>query len=758
MVKIDAVNDDATRRPCDLLIVIKPDADCASDKIIEKLGISLAIREGEYRFFKGSRSWATNVLFLGISPPSKVAAGDIRATAARSLEIASQADEVEVACLLISDALGGTKELRAIVAGIDDALAGDCPPNLQLIELLSSDIEICRRIQAALCEFKFANTERPESALEIRILRDDQEVVDRAKDIRQALERGDLFAAYSTIREAYQAGLERPDVHYFEVLVLSRMGDTEEARRRYDALGISADDSVDALALQARLLKDAAFEAANDERAGLLKAASEAYSNVFERKGGHFPLINAATLALLAGETELARYRAEAVLREKGVRIGNGYWSLASKAEAELVLGRHESARKTVAEAIRQEDASPGARSSTVRQFEHLSHLSGHRDEMDAVLALLRPAPVAHFCGHIFKPEPAAERAISSSIDAMLSDRGISIGYGALAAGADILFAERILARDGELHVVLPFEQTDFVTQSVLSAGSSWEARFHVCLAAAKSVTFASGMEYVGDDQQFIYGARVAMGMARLRADHLRTGALQLAVWDGKEDGSASGTAGNVALWNRIGGETLTITPVAVDRVHCRSTVREDRETRSTHAILFCDFAGFSRLSERVLPLFWREIMERSADILDRHGSIVLARNSWGDAIYAILQDTEGAAELALDLQCELKSADMSSLSSAGGGMRLALHYGPMYKTHDRILDRSNYYGREVSLAARLEPVTPPSSIYVTEPFAAVLATEAPRKYRTDYAGKIQFAKKHGTYPIYRLSRARSAE
>jgi len=39
----------------------------------------------------------------------------------------------------------------------------------------------------------------------------------------------------------------------------------------------------------------------------------------------------------------------------------------------------------------------------------------------------------------------------------------------------------------------------------------------------------------------------------------------------------------------------------------------------------------------------------------------------------------------------------------------------------------------------------------VTEPFAAILALEAPDDYRCRYAGNIEFAKGYGTYPIYQL-------
>ena len=48
--------------------------------------------------------------------------------------------------------------------------------------------------------------------------------------------------------------------------------------------------------------------------------------------------------------------------------------------------------------------------------------------------------------------------------------------------------------------------------------------------------------------------------------------------------------------------------------------------------------------------------------------------------------------------------------------MRIGAHYGPAYRTIDHITGRTTFYGTEVSKAARIEPVTPPGAVFVTEP------------------------------------------
>ena len=76
--------------------------------------------------------------------------------------------------------------------------------------------------------------------------------------------------------------------------------------------------------------------------------------------------------------------------------------------------------------------------------------------------------------------------------------------------------------------------------------------------------------------------------------------------------------------------------------------------------------------------------------------------------------------------------------------MRIGAHYGPAYRAIDHITGRLSFYGTEVSKAARIEPVTPTGAVFVTEPFAAILALEAPDRFDCRYVGRIQLAKGYG--------------
>jgi class 3 adenylate cyclase len=247
----------------------------------------------------------------------------------------------------------------------------------------------------------------------------------------------------------------------------------------------------------------------------------------------------------------------------------------------------------------------------------------------------------------------------------------------------------------------------------------------------------------------------MAMGLARLRAEHLQSQALQIALWDGMPASGPAGTGADVAAWTAAGERSRVIAPAGVNRRFVRPPIDFDSPyERVLAAILFTDFVGFSKLSETALPAFWDGVMRAVADVLDAHEGEVACRNSWGDALYAVTQSAAAAAEIALDLQARLAEFDYTPLGlEAGGGMRVGVHYGSAYRTTDRITGRTTFYGTEVSRAARIEPVVPPGAVFVTEPLAAILALEARDRFTSAYVGRIPLAKNYGDYPMYRLGR-----
>jgi class 3 adenylate cyclase len=63
-----------------------------------------------------------------------------------------------------------------------------------------------------------------------------------------------------------------------------------------------------------------------------------------------------------------------------------------------------------------------------------------------------------------------------------------------------------------------------------------------------------------------------------------------------------------------------------------------------------------------------------------------------------------------------------------------------------------------VNRAARIEPVTAPGAVYVSEQLAALLATSGVTDYHCDFLGSMPLAKHFGEGVLYRLRRANEAE
>lgn len=571
-----------------------------------------------------------------------------------------------------------------------------------------------------------------------------------------ALARGDLLAAHDLAASAILAGDSSPDVRHVQVLALARLGDSERARELFAVYGLGASPNAHHRAAGARLLKDLALllEPGSARDAGFAEAFA-AYDAIFQESGDPFPGINAATMALLAGKESRAR-RIAATVGDRVETTGE-YYSTVTRAEAFLILGRTAEAGTLLASQEVAGSRDHGAKFGTSRQLAMIAdHLGLRSEERRALLAPLAPPLVAHGSGHMFAADSAAERALSIEIGRVLDEERVGFLYGALACGGDILLAEAALARGTELHVVLPFDEGDFIAQSVLPGGEAWADRYQNCRRAATSFTLASGIGYFGDPAQYGYGSRIAMGLARLRARHIGADVVQVAIWDGAAVTGPAGTGADVRAWTSRRGRVRVVDPGKVDRGLRRPEARAASGfERVLAAIVFTDFAGFSTLSEDALPAFWSGVMQRVADALDAHGDAVQSRNSWGDALYAVLDSAPIAARLGLELQAALADLDYSAMGLDGGGrMRIGIHYGPAFRARDPITGRITFYGTEISRTARIEPVTPPGAVFVTEPFAAIVALEASDEFACHYVGRLALAKKYGEFPMYRLARA----
>ncbi len=575
----------------------------------------------------------------------------------------------------------------------------------------------------------------------------------KAKDwleaVKDAERRGELLLAVDL---AERGLVEHPDdlpLRYHAVLAMARSGSTEEAAYRFAEYRLAESQDEDIAALGARIAKDKALAAEGDLRRRRAADAADEYARISARTGGYYPAINAATLNLVAGNNERAADLARAVLESLANRQDDSYFAAATEAEAHLVLGQQSPAREALEQAAAVNDGDHGALASTRRQLRTICGIAGIDTE---ILNILSGPAVVHFCGHRISPAgeqgrflAEKEAEIATQMTEELERHPAAYAYGSLASGADILWAEALLAQGCELHVVLPFALDEFVGSSVAPAGPEWIDRFNRCLAAAASVRYATDDAFLDDDVLYRYGTELAMGLALLRAGYLDASVRQLAVWDGGPPGGEAGTAIDVETWRRGGRATSIIqltggapTPIS-ENLPDSSRAGSRRVVR---AMLFADVKGFSKLTDEELPRFADRVLGAFATTLDRHGASIEHRNTWGDALYVVLGEAIAAAACALDLQAAMSEIDLEAEGLPEHlALRLGGHVGPVFPTHDPVIDELAFMGSHVSRTARIEPVTPPGAVYVTEPFAAALGLAGSSEFLCDYVGHMPAAK-----------------
>ena len=577
--------------------------------------------------------------------------------------------------------------------------------------------------------------------------------------------RGDFLAAFDLAQRGLVAHPDHLWLKHRAVLALARSGATDQARVLFRELGLVGEAEEDIAALDARLAKDHALAAEGQERVVSARQAADAYQSIYERSRGYYPGINAATMRLIAnsaGEAAALAHRVLESCAETERREGEDYYLAATRAEAYLLVDDLAAASEALQHAAAVHGGDYAAVATTRRQLRLICDAKGFDTGM---LTPLDAPGVIHYVGHMIAAPGVAGRFAAESEDkvaeriaARLRERGVGYGYGSLACGADILFAEALLARKAELHVVLPFDKDEFKQISVARSMADWLARFDDCFARATSVSYATEDSYLGDDALFAYASQLAMGLALLRASYLDTGVEQIAVWDREIPRHAAGTAVDVAFWRARGFHTEVIdcgppatgaNPAAVG-----TAPQEKSQGRVVRAMLFGDVKGFSKLREVELPRFLEDVMGRFATVLDSYDDNVQFRNTWGDAVYVVLSNAATAASCAMDLQATLKELDLDAVGLPPHlALRLGGHVGPVFEAWDPVQNGTGFFGTHVNRTARIEPVTPPGQVYVTEPFAAALALAKDTAFRCEYVGHMAAAKDYGAMRMYVVTR-----
>lgn len=611
------------------------------------------------------------------------------------------------------------------------------------------------------------------------------------RDVAERLLRvGEPLVAYDAASEGLRVFEQDVRLRQLRALALARSGAVELANAEFKRLYDEGFHDEETVAMLASTHKNIALASADpDVERRHLGDAYAYYNEAYRLTGKYYSGINAATMAALLGDKSRAQALArdiqkicQQVMEESKVNSSDLYWLVATQGEAALILGNWELAQKCYEKAMQIAGRNWGDRQTSLRQARLLVNALGGSAKL--IESWLRIPNVVVFVGHMIdrpgRPSPRfppqLESAVFAAIQSRLKKLDAGFGYAAAACGSDILFHEAMLGRGGEIHVGLPYNRKDFVTDSVdIVPGADWPARFNRVLVRDPNVQVVTPERLYGGSIVYDYANRILQGSAVERADQLGVKLTHLAVWDKKPGDGPFGTASNIQRWRKSGNKVEIIDITELLRAHCpelsstaTAAARPAASTKCTPdfspqivALLFADAKGFSKLSEQQVPLFVRHFWGLVRVILASSSQTPLNCNTWGDALYFVFSKARDAGKFALELSDRVSRIDWPSKGlPVELTLRIGIHAAPAYACIDPITARKTFVGAQVSRAARIEPITPPGAIYVSQPFALLAKSERANEFRCEYVGQTSMAKGYGTFPTYVLRRntVRSAD
>jgi tetratricopeptide (TPR) repeat protein len=256
-----------------------------------------------------------------------------------------------------------------------------------------------------------------------------------------------------------------------------------------------------------QMRKDAAYEDA------LMRGAIESYLQGYRRNLAHYYSgINALTLMHLYQHlTKDNRYESQMKIMSGAVRFAaecetdedNIYWAKATLGDIEVLLGTADTVKASYKVAIAKNEKDWFALDSCRDQLQLLKALGFNPETVDAGIETFdralkklqkpqdkwQPRKVFLFSGHMvdqpnrhpprFPPAKVADadRKIAEALeqlDAGPEDLALTQG----ACGGDLLFTEACQSRGVRVHWLQPFDEPEFIQNSVIRGGELWRGRY----------------------------------------------------------------------------------------------------------------------------------------------------------------------------------------------------------------------------------------------------------------------------------------
>jgi len=175
---------------------------------------------------------------------------------------------------------------------------------------------------------------------------------------------------------------------------------------------------------------------------------------------------------------------------------------------------------------------------------------------------------------------------------------------------------------------------------------------------------------------------------------------------------------------------------------------------KSLKGIVFADIKSFGRFSDPEIRNFTTKVLPDFVSFGKKRGAEHI--NTWGDAIVAFFDNVSDALRFAFDLRDYVRDTDWVNDVDYGYKnevkIRIALHAAEVHTVSNRQVPGGSIFGGQISLAARIEPISMPNEVFASEAAANFIKAQkdsATGNYATKCLGKYSLPKEHVTQKIY---------
>jgi tetratricopeptide (TPR) repeat protein len=474
----------------------------------------------------------------------------------------------------------------------------------------------------------------------------------------------------------------------------------------------------------------------------------DTYFKNFTATKSYYTGINAASMSAMAGQASRGREIANQVISILEGKA-NDFWELATLGEAHLLTKNRIKSTEYYVQARKRAGNDWGKITSVHNQLWLLNHFLPVSGE---VMKMFKPPVVTAFVGHMIDHPsrstprfPAViEQSIKDAITNSIRTLNAHIGYCSVACGGDILFAEAMAEQGGEVNIFIPFDIPDFIQTSLAFAGDHWVKRFEA-LVEKFPIHFVTHEAYAGFDDLFAFQSKLIFGSAVMRSSSSHAEPYLLTVLSDVDlKRKEGGTRDTIRLWpypqNHINinpdiytsSITVEVNPNVLKPIQFTSDLN-----RPVLYLAYCDLTGISLLErEKVFKAIHLKIDDETVP--------VKAFALETDSFLAAYETEISVMEFVSDVLNSIKALKQV------GGLKMALHAGPVHITTDANSEDVKVSGETVDIVRQIGKLTPAGSICATNNFSSLLALET-IKYSLDYSGVLLKDSRGEGVTVYRV-------